>query len=227
MAAVTLFGGDGATGKTTIAMQLAVCVAGRLSGWLNGLVEEHGPVLFFTAEEDKGEVHRRLHAVANHHDIPYPSDLHCHCADELNPHLAVVGRNGRQLEPAPVYESLRLRLEILQPKLLVLESSADLFGGDEINRAQVRLFVSFLRKLARDFDCAVILLSHPSVRGMADDSGTSGNTAWHNSVRARMYVKTLCEAEGANKIRLDEDGPPSRRRTLLVEVKPLEVPVDP
>jgi RecA-family ATPase len=89
----------------------------------------------------------------------------------------------------------------LRPKLLILESSADLYGGDEINRTQVRLFVSYLRQLARDFDCAVILLSHPSVRGIYDDSGTSGNTARHNSVRARMYFKTLSETEGGSHLR--------------------------
>jgi hypothetical protein len=201
IAAVTLLAGDGATGKTTIAMQLGVCVAADLSGWLTGIVEEHGPVLFFTAEEDKAEVHRRLRAIVDHHSIPYPPDLYIYCADGLNPQLAAIAPRSRQLEPTAVYEALRLTLDQLRPKLLVLESSADLYGGDEINRMQVRLFVSYLRQLARDFDCAVILLSHPSVRGMADDSGTSGNTAWHNSVRARMYFKTLSETEGGSHLR--------------------------
>jgi RecA-family ATPase len=201
IAAVTLLAGDGATGKTTIAMQLAAAVVGRLSGWLNGAVEEHGPVLFFTAEEDKEEVHRRLCDIVGHHGIPYPSELHVHCADGLNPQLAAITGRSRQLEPTAVYNSLRLTLDRLRPKLLILESSADLYGGDEINRTQVRLFVSYLRQLAREFDCAVILLSHPSVRGMGDDSGTSGNTAWHNSVRARMYFKTLSETEGGSHLR--------------------------
>jgi RecA-family ATPase len=206
MRAVTLLAGDGATGKTTIVLQLSVCAAGKLSGWLNAVVEEHGPVLFYTAEEDRDEVHRRLRAITAHHKIKYPPGIHIHCATELNPQLAAVNR-GRlgQLEPTEVYEALRLKLETLRPKLVVLESSADLFGGDEINRAQVRLFVTFLRKLARDFDCAVILLSHPSVRGMADDSGTSGNTAWHNSVRARMYFKAVEDSPGLRRLEIKKN----------------------
>jgi RecA-family ATPase len=218
MCAVTLLAGDGATGKTTIALQLCVCVAGRLSGWLNALIDEHGPVLLFTAEENKDELHRRLRDIVTHHQIQYPPNLHFHCATELDPQLAALnkGRLG-QLEPTPVYEALRLKLKTLRPKLVVLESSADLFGGDEINRAQVRLFVSFLRKLARDFDCAVILLSHPSVRGMADDSGTSGNTAWHNSVRARLYFKTVDGSPGLRKLEVKKSnyGPSGEIITLL------------
>jgi RecA-family ATPase len=191
MRAVTLLVGDGAAGKTTIGMQLCVCVASDITGWLNGLVEEHGPVLFYSAEEDEDEVHRRLHAIVNHYGFSYPANLHGYCAGDLNPQLATPNGRSGQLNVTAAYEALRLRLQTLRPKLIVLESSADLFGGDEINRAQVRLFISYLRKLARDFDCAIVLLSHPSVRGISDDSGTSGNTAWHNSVRARLYFKTV------------------------------------
>jgi hypothetical protein len=89
MAAVTLLVGDGAVGKTTIAMQLSVCVAALLSGWLNGFVDEHGPVLFYSAEEDEDEVHRRLHAVVQHHNISYPPSLHGFCATDLNPILFI------------------------------------------------------------------------------------------------------------------------------------------
>jgi RecA-family ATPase len=71
----------------------------------------------------------------------------------------------------------------------VLESSADLFGGDEINRVQSRRFIALLRKLARPNNCAILLISHPSQSGMQSGSGTSGNTAWNNSVRSRMYFR--------------------------------------
>jgi len=34
----------------------------------------------------------------------------------------------------------------------------------------------------------VILSAHPSKSGIADKTGTSGSTQWHNSVRARAYM---------------------------------------
>jgi hypothetical protein len=46
-----------------------------------------------------------------------------------------------------------------------------------------------LRALAINNDCAVVIAAHPSLEGIKSDSGLSGSTGWHNSVRARMYLK--------------------------------------
>jgi hypothetical protein len=35
---------------------------------------------------------------------------------------------------------------------------------------------------------SVVLLSHPSLTGINSGTGISGSTAWHNSVRSRMYM---------------------------------------
>ncbi|RAZ86502.1 hypothetical protein DDV93_08875 [Cereibacter johrii] len=79
----------------------------------------------------------------------------------------------------------------MKPVLTVLDTSADLFGGNEIDRAQVRQFVGMLRRLAIEHNCAVVLLSHPSVAGMSSGSGLSGSTAWNNSVRSRIYLERV------------------------------------
>jgi RecA-family ATPase len=80
-------------------------------------------------------------------------------------------------------------VETHRPALVVLDTLADLFGGDEVNRAKVRQFVAMLRAIAIDFETTVVLLSHPSVNGMSNGSGISGSTAWNNSVRSRLYMK--------------------------------------
>jgi RecA-family ATPase len=78
--------------------------------------------------------------------------------------------------------------------LLVLDTIADLFGGNEIIRAQVNYFIkatcgAFIKQ-AKDagFVLTVILLSHPSQAGRNSGSGESGSTAWNNAVRARLYL---------------------------------------
>jgi RecA-family ATPase len=45
-----------------------------------------------------------------------------------------------------------------------------------------------LRKVAREYDTAILLLDHPSVRGMADGTGTANSVDWRNSVRAMMHL---------------------------------------
>jgi hypothetical protein len=42
-----------------------------------------------------------------------------------------------------------------------------------------------MTKLAIAANGAVVLVTHPSLTGINSDSGLSGSTAWHNSVRAR------------------------------------------
>ena len=45
----------------------------------------------------------------------------------------------------------------------------------------------------------MIISSHPSLTGMSSGTGLSGSTAWHNSVRARMYLASLSDQdEGAD-----------------------------
>jgi RecA-family ATPase len=86
-----------------------------------------------------------------------------------------------------------------RPSLLVLDNLADIFAGNENVRPLARQFVSSLRALAIEFDCVVLLLAHPSLSGMASGAGTSGNTAWNNSVQSRLYLVTSSDD-------LDPDG---------------------
>ena len=62
-----------------------------------------------------------------------------------------------------------------------------MYAGKEVDRAQTRQFLTMLRGLAIMTNSAVILVAHPSLEGIRSDTGLSGNTAWHNSVCARMY----------------------------------------
>ena len=81
-------------------------------------------------------------------------------------------------------------------KLLVLDAAADVFGGDELQRSQVRAFFRLLRGIAINHNCAVVLLAHPSVDGMKSGRGYSGSTHWNNSARCRHYLTTPTRGEG-------------------------------
>src|SRR5690606_35556149 len=73
-------------------------------------------------------------------------------------------------------------------KLVIVDTIADTFGGSEIDRAQVRQYVqACLGKLAQEIGGAVLALGHPSRAGESSGDGTSGSTAWHASVRSRLY----------------------------------------
>jgi len=65
---VHMMGGDGGTGKTLLAMQLTVCT-GTNNEWLGHKIAKPGVVLYYGAEDDRDEMHRRLEDVCRGLDV--------------------------------------------------------------------------------------------------------------------------------------------------------------
>ncbi len=196
---VTILSGDGGTGKSLLAMQLAAAtVLGE--AWI-GLQVEPGPALFLSAEDDVPELHRRLAGIADHHG----RDLSEFAGLSIAPMAgrdavlgALEGRSGL-IRKTPVFAALEMAIVARRPRLVVLDTLADLFGGNEIDRAQARQFIAALRGLAIDHDLALVLLAHPSMSGLNSGSGSSGSTAWSNSVRSRLYFRRILSEDGRHE----------------------------
>jgi RecA-family ATPase len=111
--------------------------------------------------------------------------------------LAYFDRNGL-IKPTPLFEELKQAAHDIHPKLIGLDTSADIFGGNEIDRSQVRQFIGLLRGLAIAGNSAVLIAVHPSLTGIKEGTGLSGSTAWHNSVRARAYLTSEPTEDGTD-----------------------------
>ncbi|PTV95854.1 RecA-family ATPase [Rhodobacter aestuarii] len=188
---VTLLYGDGGTGKSLLSAQLACAVAlGRQ--WIGRGVTE-GRAVFLSAEDEQDELHRRFADIVRSEGATL-ADLQRLTYASLAGEDALLARAdgaGKPLIPSGLYDEIRAILTDLNPALLVLDTLADLFPGNENDKAQVRQFVGMLKKLALQHDCAVVMLAHPSLSGMASGSGTSGNTAWNGSARSRLYFQRV------------------------------------
>ena len=191
---VSSLSGDGGMGKTLIAQQL-LYAAGVGGKWL-GLDVPPTRGLGVFCEDDEDELHRRHNAIKT--DLGHPAD---------NPFTDTwiwprVGYDNllvsfdRDNKPmiSPFFAQIIRHILEKRIELLVLDTIADLFGGNEIIRAQVNYFIkatcgAFIKQ-AKDagFVLTVILLSHPSQAGRNSGSGESGSTAWNNAVRARLYL---------------------------------------
>ncbi|AGI71748.1 putative P-loop containing nucleotide triphosphate hydrolase superfamily protein [Octadecabacter arcticus 238] len=190
---VTLLGGDGGTGKSLLALQLAVSVATDRA-WL-GLGVGSGAALFISAEDDQDELHRRVVDIAQAealslHDLGKLTIRSLAGEDAL---LANLNPSTGALATTSLYKEVEDQAQASQPRLIVLDTLADLFPGNENDRAQARQFIGMLRGLAIRHQCAVVLLQHPSLSGMNSGSGTSGSTGWNNSVRSRLYLERVKE----------------------------------
>jgi RecA-family ATPase len=188
---VTMLGGEGAVGKSLLLMQLAG--AGVLGKEWIGTLPAQGPVIYVSCEEDDDEINRRMDDVARHLGSTRLAMLACGLA-----FLSFAGKDAILAQPdragimraTPLFEQLKDEAIGQHPKLIVLDPVADIFGGKEIDRGQARQFITLLRGLAIETHAAVVIAAHPSLQGIATDTGLSGSTGWHNSVRARMYFKT-------------------------------------
>src|SRR5260370_10328132 len=126
-----MLSGGGAAGKTTIAMQLAVGVV-RGTDWLGAVVNEPGPVIFFSAEEDADEMHFRLNAIAEHHGISFNdlADLHLLCMPGEDAVLCAPDRS-RVVKSTRLLESLESNAVDVHPSLIVIQAAADDYAGNE------------------------------------------------------------------------------------------------
>ena len=189
MKTVTLFGGDGGTGKSLLALQLAIGAATG-AGWLGRPVEQ-GRVIFISAEDDDDELHRRIDDIlrALGRDYDDLSGLTMRSLAGEDALLAIETKVA--LMQSALFEELDARAADETPVLIVIDTLADVYPAKEKDRAKVRQFVGILRGLALKRRCAVMLLAHPSLTGLSSGSGTSGSTAWNNSVRSRLYLPRI------------------------------------
>ena len=92
------------------------------------------------------------------------------------------------------YAALATSLQQYQTHVLVVDGTADTFGGNENDRGEVKRDINALLACVTADVGAVLLLHHVNKlvaggigRGVSGE-GYSGSTAWHNSARARWYL---------------------------------------
>jgi RecA-family ATPase len=200
---VTLFAGDGGTGKSTVAMQLALAAATGTS-WLEMPVEPVR-VLVLSAEDDRDEMHWRLAKMIK--AIPGDRDENLEAlagrlwlldaTGALDPTLAKWDSKTGNFSVTDTYERICHFVASHDIGLVILDSAADIFA-EENDRHAVRTLIRTLKQLG----CTVLLLGHPSVDGMKSNRGYSGSTHWNNAVRSRLYFTRPTDS-GGNVIDLD------------------------
>jgi DNA polymerase len=188
----TLFSGEGAAGKSMLQLQLSFAHT-LTREWLC-TKPAPGPALYVDAEDDSRELHRRGAQIISYYgaswDEAIKGGLHLLSFAGKDAVLAVASRNGK-VEPTTLYNQLLQAAGDIKPKMIGIASAANVFAGLENDRSQVQQFIGLLTRMAILAGGAVQLISHPSLTGINTDTGLSGNTQWHNAVRARSYLKSV------------------------------------
>jgi hypothetical protein len=190
---VSILGGHGETGKTTLLTQCAVAVASPSAQWI-GRDVMHGGVYLFLCENDRDDSTIDFYRVMKGMGVS---------RDDVRGRIRVASRayydnilmtfkgeydTGKRTQ---VFDDMMEDINRMRPHPIMvgIDTRSDTFGGNENVRMQARKFVQeCCGTIAHYFGCAVPLVDHPSLTGL-DGSGSSGSTGWHNSVRSRVYLR--------------------------------------
>ena len=168
---VTLLSGEGGVGKSIVSLHLAVAtVLGR--DWLSTLPTP-GPALVVCCEDDADELHRRLDRIVEHYSSTCSAtygelkDMYLLSLAGQNAVLAAPNCNGL-VQATKLFGRIHEAACDIRPRLIVLDNSADVFAGNENDRAEVRQFVTLLRDMAISANAGMLLTSHPSLTGISE-----------------------------------------------------------
>lgn len=214
---VAMLTGPGESGKSRLALQLAVAVAGDAGAEARRAIpsdrpaeesaEDRGPVVavpdpggvaIIGWEDEGAEAWRRvswlrsagLKAAGALGDRLHYLDA---AAAEVGPLWGPVDDGSKHISTAADWtEGGRDVLTWLESvpdiRLAILDPLAAAFGSNENDRALVRGFLSGLGAWAARYGVAVLLVHHPS-KGEGAGTIYSGSTDWRNGVRALWTLK--------------------------------------
>jgi RecA-family ATPase len=194
---VTLCYADGGIGKTLLALQLMAATALPNSKWCGLPVVPCISVGLFS-EDDATELHIRMEAIRQHYGASWADLGNMHPVDATGKDNVLVRfQSDGTMVPTSRFAQLRDEAMDIKARLVVIDTAATCFSGNENDRGQVTQFIgTALTKLAQDIDGAVLLNAHPSLSGLASGDLRSGSTAWNNSCRSRLGLARPEDADG-------------------------------
>lgn len=186
--ALTLLAAPGGSGKSALALTIAVLVAtGRPFAGLN---VQQGPVLVISCEDPEPILRYRLSLILKVYGISETElgdRLVVLDATGVDPVLYRETRAGASLTEN--YDALRVLCETVNPVLVIIDNASDTYDANENARPQVRAFLRALATLSPG--AAVLLLAHvdkATARAGGGPDAYSGSTAWSNSSRSRLFL---------------------------------------
>jgi RecA-family ATPase len=151
------YGGPG-IGKSMIAQQLGTCVATDREFF--GCAVARGPVLGIFGEDDNEELQRRQWRINKAYGLKFSdlTDLHLEGAAGLDNMLC--GFPGGAPGIGPLYDPLIAKARDLKAVLIILDNRAQMFLGNENDRAQATYSANLAAGIARSINGCVLLLGH-------------------------------------------------------------------
>jgi RecA-family ATPase len=196
MSRATSLYGSGGEGKTLLAQMLATACALEGRKWLGLPVRRCNSLLLF-CEDDLEEMHRRQEDINRHYGCAFADLGAMRWLPRLGEDNVLMTFEGGRAIHTRLMEMLLSAAREHDAGLIITDTLADVFSGNENDRGQARLFAqSALGRIAREIGAASLTLAHPSLAGLANSSTGSGSTGWKGTFRSQLYVESPKAEEG-------------------------------
>jgi hypothetical protein len=159
--AVGVIGGQPKSGKTTLALDMAVSVASASPCLGTFPVHTPGPVLLYAAEESAATLRRRLQTITSLRGLDF---------DQLD--VRVIVTNSLRLDRSDDQGRLDATVTFHRPALLILDPLIRIHMADENASGDIAALLGYLRALQRKCGTAIALVHH--VRKQVSSSTGAG-----------------------------------------------------
>jgi hypothetical protein len=159
--AVGIIGGSPKSGKTWLALDMAVSVASGTPCLDTFPVFSPGPVLLYAAEDSAAALRIRVETLARVHEVDF---------QQLDVHIIKI--DSLRLDLPEHQDRLESTLRVYKPTLLVLDPLVRVHSIDENVAGQVSMLLGYLRSLQRKTGAAIAVIHH--IRKNVSPTGAAG-----------------------------------------------------
>lgn len=194
--ALTLLSAHGGVGKSTFALEMAICYALGID-FLDQKTEQ-GRVLYFSAEDSADTVRRRVSSICRSNDYdPAQVSQNLIVVDGTDHPVLFEESNQLSSKVCAVTESyieLKKIIDLKKIDFLIVDNASDAFGANPIDRRAVTTFIRSLTSLVADSGGSVLLLAHVAKstsragKNQSNSESYADSAAWHNAARSRLFM---------------------------------------
>lgn len=199
-----LFSGRGGSGKSLLVLDLMRSLATGTE-FLGKPVLRGSRVMYISCEDSEEEIARRIQ-MGQRDGERVPQGVLRVWSRAGRDNLLVTPTKTGILQEGPFMKELLARGREFfgtQGGVLVLDTLADMFAGNENDRTQVSQFVKrFLNKLGQDLGVTIIVLAHPAKGAAKSGQGYSGSSAWEGAFRCRWELNAVTEGVDTGALEL-------------------------
>lgn len=194
---VVMLDGMGATGKSLLATQLAVAVAGGWPFLGHFVVPRRGKVAYVNAEDPKEEAWLRIKNIARNYDSRQIREAALNIkyffTDDILKKIQSTILLDRNMQPTPFYDAVVDFSRRWQPDLLIFDPLGRFVYTENDNAYAAQLYTQLTR-----FNATVMFVHHTNKLSMSakadedlnDRAKSRGAGNWVEMAKTRLYVRS-------------------------------------